>query len=175
MRTFYDLCDEYGLYVIDEANLETHGVRGLLSNDTDWAASFLDRGHTDGPARPKPSVDHHVVVGQRVGHGPEPCGDGRLDQGSRSDAIGPLRRRLRRSDDDPSYVVPGTPEYDDVARFVGNPTDPAYVDVMSRMYPERAGMGGDGPSPTTATVRSWCASTPTRWATRSAIWPSIGR
>src|SRR5699024_11409265 len=23
---FYELCDEYGLYVIDEMNLETHGV-----------------------------------------------------------------------------------------------------------------------------------------------------
>ncbi|KAA6321492.1 Beta-galactosidase, partial [termite gut metagenome] len=24
---FYDLCDEYGIYVLDEANLETHGMR----------------------------------------------------------------------------------------------------------------------------------------------------
>jgi beta-galactosidase len=23
---WYDLCDEYGLYVIDEANIESHGV-----------------------------------------------------------------------------------------------------------------------------------------------------
>ena len=30
---WYDLCDEYGLCVIDEANIETHGVHGELSND----------------------------------------------------------------------------------------------------------------------------------------------
>ncbi|KAA6321493.1 Beta-galactosidase, partial [termite gut metagenome] len=24
---FYDLCDEYGIYVLDEANLESHGMR----------------------------------------------------------------------------------------------------------------------------------------------------
>ena len=41
---WYDLCDEYGLYVIDEANVETHGVGGLLANDPAWAGAFLERG-----------------------------------------------------------------------------------------------------------------------------------
>ncbi len=40
---WYDLCDEYGLYVIDEANVETHGVEGALSNDPAWADAYLDR------------------------------------------------------------------------------------------------------------------------------------
>lgn len=45
---FYDLCNELGLYVIDEANIETHGMgTGLdgnpLANDPAWAAAFLDR------------------------------------------------------------------------------------------------------------------------------------
>ena len=30
---WYQLCDRYGLYVVDEANIETHGKGGLLSND----------------------------------------------------------------------------------------------------------------------------------------------
>jgi beta-galactosidase len=38
-----DLCDEYGLYVIDEANLETHGVNSMLSNDPAWYEAFLSR------------------------------------------------------------------------------------------------------------------------------------
>ena len=38
-----DLCDEYGLYVIDEANLETHGVNSMLSNDPQWYEAFLSR------------------------------------------------------------------------------------------------------------------------------------
>ncbi len=40
---WYDLCDEYGLYVIDEANLETHGMVGYLANDPSWHNAFLDR------------------------------------------------------------------------------------------------------------------------------------
>jgi beta-galactosidase/beta-glucuronidase len=40
---WYDLCDEYGLYIIDEANLETHGVQGELSHDPAWAQAYLER------------------------------------------------------------------------------------------------------------------------------------
>ncbi|MEM6964151.1 MAG: glycoside hydrolase family 2 TIM barrel-domain containing protein [Bacteroidota bacterium] len=40
---FYDLCDEYGIYVMDEANVESHGLRGELTNDPAWANSFVDR------------------------------------------------------------------------------------------------------------------------------------
>ncbi len=40
---WYDLCDEYGLYLVDEANVETHGLGGLLPNDPAWLVSFVDR------------------------------------------------------------------------------------------------------------------------------------
>jgi len=45
---FYDYCDEYGLYVIDEADLECHGVEltgdeDWLSNNPRWEASYVDR------------------------------------------------------------------------------------------------------------------------------------
>ncbi len=40
---WYDLCDEHGLYVIDETNLETHALYNRLCNDPDWTAAFLDR------------------------------------------------------------------------------------------------------------------------------------
>ena len=40
---WYDLCDEYGLYVLDEANIETHGMRGHLASAPGWHAAFLDR------------------------------------------------------------------------------------------------------------------------------------
>jgi len=43
-----DLCDRYGLYVIDEADLETHGFHfagdeSFLSNHPDWTAAYLQR------------------------------------------------------------------------------------------------------------------------------------
>lgn len=40
---WYELCDEYGLYVMDEANIETHGIGGKLSNDASWSGAFLAR------------------------------------------------------------------------------------------------------------------------------------
>jgi beta-galactosidase len=38
-----DLCDELGLYVIDEANLESHDYYHQLNRDRRYAAAFLDR------------------------------------------------------------------------------------------------------------------------------------
>jgi beta-galactosidase len=42
---FYDLCDRLGLYVVDEANIETHGLSPMnrLSDDAAWAGAFLER------------------------------------------------------------------------------------------------------------------------------------
>ncbi len=40
---WYDLCDEYGIYLIDETNLETHGVWDDLSNDPLWLHAYMER------------------------------------------------------------------------------------------------------------------------------------
>ncbi|NLG25350.1 MAG: DUF4981 domain-containing protein [Clostridiales bacterium] len=40
---FYDLCDELGLLVVCECDLETHGVSGMLTHDPAWAAAFVTR------------------------------------------------------------------------------------------------------------------------------------
>ena len=40
---WYELCDRFGLYVLDEANICTHGTRGFLANDPSWAGAFSDR------------------------------------------------------------------------------------------------------------------------------------
>jgi beta-galactosidase len=40
---WYELCDEYGLYVVDEANVEAHDNYHTLCRDPRWAAAFLDR------------------------------------------------------------------------------------------------------------------------------------
>jgi len=40
---WYDLCDQYGLYVCDEANVESHGVWDRLAKDPQWATAFLER------------------------------------------------------------------------------------------------------------------------------------
>ena len=43
---FYDLCDRYGLYVVDEANIESHGMGygpESLAKDSSWKTAHLDR------------------------------------------------------------------------------------------------------------------------------------
>ncbi len=42
--TFLDLCDELGFYVIDEANIESHGYNYLLCDDPRYRTAWLDRG-----------------------------------------------------------------------------------------------------------------------------------
>jgi len=41
---WYDLCDRYGLYVIDEANIECHAVYNKLAHEPSWLCAFLERG-----------------------------------------------------------------------------------------------------------------------------------
>lgn len=50
---FYELCDKYGVYIVDEANIESHGLGAALQNvidstrhvacDPQWEAIHLDR------------------------------------------------------------------------------------------------------------------------------------
>jgi len=51
---FYQLCDEYGLYVVNEANIESHGLGAAnqkasykpgnhIANKLDWQPAYLDR------------------------------------------------------------------------------------------------------------------------------------
>lgn len=67
---WYDLCDEYGLCVICEANLETHALQSRLTMDPDWAEAFLER------ARRMVLVhkNHPSIIswslGNESGHGP---------------------------------------------------------------------------------------------------------
>ena len=42
----YDLCDQYGIWVIDEANVESHGFGGYgnqIAEDTSWAQAHFER------------------------------------------------------------------------------------------------------------------------------------
>ncbi|HQE91402.1 MAG TPA: glycoside hydrolase family 2 TIM barrel-domain containing protein [Anaerolineae bacterium] len=67
---WYDLCDQYGLYLIDEANLETHGVWDEPTRDPVWQTAFLERGSR----MVERDKNHPSVViwslGNESGHGP---------------------------------------------------------------------------------------------------------
>jgi beta-galactosidase len=69
---WYELCDEYGLYVVDEANIETHGMfpMGRISRDPLWAGAYMAR-FTQMVERDK---NHASIIiwslGNECGHGP---------------------------------------------------------------------------------------------------------
>ncbi|MFW8591227.1 beta-galactosidase [Glaciecola sp. 2405UD65-10] len=68
---WYALCDELGLYVVDEANIETHGMfpMGRLASDPQWAGAFMSR-YTQMLARDN---NHACIIiwslGNECGHG----------------------------------------------------------------------------------------------------------
>ncbi len=134
----YDLCDIHGLYVCDEANVESHGVGGLLTNKPEWAAAFIERGiRMVERDRNHPSIIMWSL-GNESGQGPnhaamagwmKEADPTRLIhyEGASSDSYAKEFLKQDRKD-----------VYTDAVRYGGNPYDPAWVDVISRMYPSVA-------------------------------------
>ena len=140
----YDLCDEYGMYVVEEANLETHHVGGMLSNDAEWVQSFLER-MTRMVMRDR---NHPSVIiwslGNESGTGP-----GHAAMAGWVKDFDPTRpvhyEGAQGQPMHPEYVPIRSVAYtsEEVAvggesdlQIVGaNPNDPAFVDIVSRMYP----------------------------------------
>jgi beta-galactosidase len=123
---WYDLCDRYGIYVMDEANIETHGVRGLLANDPRWQAAFLDRAiRMAGRDKNYPSVIFWSM-GNESGYGPN---------------FAAVSAWLHEFD-------PTRPVHYEGAQ--GTPSDPGTVDVISRFYPRVMDpyLNGDSPENT---------------------------
>ena len=96
---FLELCDSYGLWVIDECDLETHGFgelgwAGNPSDDPRWAEAYLDRmRRTVERDKNHPSI---VLwsLGNEAHTGRNLARDGRVDPRARSVAAGALRGRL---------------------------------------------------------------------------------
>ena len=41
---WYSLCDQYGIYLVDEADIETHAFMSYICRDPRYASAFLERG-----------------------------------------------------------------------------------------------------------------------------------
>ena len=109
---WYELCDSLGLYVMDEADIEEHGLRGTLASTPDWYAAFMDRA-VRMAERDKnyPSIVMWSM-GNESGYGPN---------------FAAISAWLH--DFDPTRPV----HYEGAQGVDGNP-DPKTVDVISRFY-----------------------------------------
>lgn len=152
----YELCDRYGLYVMDEANLESHGVGGELANDPEWAQAFMERGiRMVMRDRNHPSIVMWSL-GNESGTGPNHAAmSGWIKdfdptrpvhyEGAQGDPEHPLYRPLERrhkvvftSEEQKVVKTAVTPVALPVIRqsyITPNPNDKAFVDIISRMYP----------------------------------------
>ncbi|MDR3119117.1 MAG: DUF4981 domain-containing protein [Mediterranea sp.] len=109
---WYELCDSIGLYVMDEADIEEHGLRGTLANTPDWHAAFMDRA----VRMAERDKNHPSVVmwsmGNESGYGPNFA------------AVSAWLKAF-----DPTRPV----HYEGAQGTAGQP-DPYTVDVISRFY-----------------------------------------
>ncbi len=110
---FYELCDSIGMYVMDEADIENHGVRGLFASSPEWALAYLDR-----TIRMVERDKNHPSVilwslGNESGYGPN---------------FAACAAWVK--DFDPSRPL----HYEGAQGVNGNP-DPSTVDMISRFYP----------------------------------------
>ena len=109
---WYELCDSLGLYVMDEADIEEHGLRGTLASTPDWHAAFLDRA----VRMAERDKNHPSIVmwsmGNESGYGPN---------------FAAISAWLH--DFDPTRPV----HYEGAQGADGEP-DPKTVDVISRFY-----------------------------------------
>jgi beta-galactosidase len=132
---FYDLCDTYGIYVMDEANIETHHLGSYAPQQPSLAIPILSRiMRMVDRDKNHPSIISWSM-GNEAGTGP-----------AFAAAAGWVK------DYDASRFIhyegaqgkPTHPDYKEGKEgqklFRGkahaNPDDPNYVDVLSRMYPE---------------------------------------
>ncbi len=131
----YDLCDKYGLYVIDEANFETHGLGGKLANDPKWLNAHMQR-----VVRMVERDKNHPSVifwslGNEAGRGPATAS---MAAWARDfDITRPIHYEPAMGDQHAEGYIPfGDPNYPkDHSHRIQTPLDEAYVDMISRMYP----------------------------------------
>lgn len=132
-----DLCDEFGIMVIDEANLETHGLGGKLSNDPTWTGAYLERSCRMA-LRDK---NHPSIIfwslGNEAGSGPNHAAmaawlhDFDITRPVHYEpAMGSPKQDGYIDVNDPRY-----PKANDHSHRIQNPLDQYYVDMVSRMYP----------------------------------------
>lgn len=132
-----DLCDEFGIMVIDEANLETHGLGGKLSHDAAWAGAYVER-ISRMALRDK---NHPSIImwslGNEAGSGPNHAAMAAWIKDF--DMTRPLHYEpAMGSPKEEGYIDPSDARYlksNDHSHRIQNPLDQYYVDVISRMYP----------------------------------------
>ncbi|MEM7574863.1 MAG: glycoside hydrolase family 2 TIM barrel-domain containing protein [Bacteroidota bacterium] len=111
---FYELCDRYGLYVLDETNIETHKLGSQISGQSGYAPAMLDRAIR----MVERDKNHPSIVGWSLGN-EAGTGPNHRAMAAWIKAYDPSR--WLHNEGAQGYTSEGWPDMD-------------YVDVRSRMY-----------------------------------------
>ncbi len=142
---FYELCDKYGLFVMDEANIETHHASGYLTNQPQWHFAYADR-----VIRMVERDKNHPCIfswslGNESGTGPNHAAAAGWVKDF--DPTRPIHYEGAQGDPNhKDYKAYGSPEYRKNP-YLANPDDTWYVDMVSRMYPTIDQLKGLSESP----------------------------
>ena len=112
---WYDLCDEYGLYVMDEANIESHQLwreNRSPAKDPDWLEAFIARGRS----MTERDKNHPSIIFWSLGN--------EAGLGENFFALADTIRKL-----DPTRPIHYEGHYDSKKREL------SHFDIISTMYP----------------------------------------
>ncbi|MFD2256810.1 glycoside hydrolase family 2 TIM barrel-domain containing protein [Luteolibacter algae] len=142
---FLELCDKYGIYVMGEANIETHHLGGWIPQMPSWTPAILSRIYRMLERDKNNTSIISWSLGNESGTGP---------------AFAAAAAWIR--DFDPTRFIhyegaqgnPAHPEFIEGMGYksqslptMSNPDDRDYVDVISRMYPNLSQLVGMAESP----------------------------
>lgn len=134
---FYDLCDEYGIYVMDEANVETCGADAELSNNELWLFAQMERV----AGMVKRDKNHPSIIFWSLGN-ESGVGANNAARASWVKDYDPIRLLHFEA-----YLHNGGSrqygygiDFMKTNRPVVNPPEPPAVDVVSTMYPSVEGI-----------------------------------
>lgn len=133
---FLDLCDQYGLYVMDEANIECHHIGGLIPSTPSWTAPIISRIYRM-VIRDK---NHPSIISWSLGNesGTGPAFAAAAHWIRDFDPSRFVHYEGAQGDtNDPDYVEDNGVGYKSQGwPSMTNANDKPYVDVISRMYPD---------------------------------------
>ncbi|UXX79379.1 DUF4981 domain-containing protein [Reichenbachiella carrageenanivorans] len=142
-----ELCNEYGLYVMDEANIECHHLGSYIPNMPSWSGAMMSRVYR----MVERDKNHPCVISWSLGN---ESGTGPIFAAAANWVREFDRSRFihyegaQGNPHHPDYIERTTVGYESQKWPVpANPDDPEYVDVISRMYPDQNQMLNMSKSP----------------------------
>jgi beta-galactosidase len=137
---WYDLCDLHGIYVFDEANIESHGVWDRPTRDPAWRQAFTERV----AGMVERDKNHPCIIawslGNEAGHGPN--FEAAADWVHTHDPGRPVHYNPAEVLPWVDIIAPMYPSVDELVRLAEDPTEKRPIVVCEYAHAMGNGPGG---------------------------------